>query len=76
MLQGHCQVKRSSALLLLPVLFSVTLGLHTNRYNAALVVARESFVGCDLLISALTHTHIYSVCVYSLNSGLSLHARG
>lgn len=56
MRQGQCHVKRLPAFLLLPVLFSVLhWGLHTNRYNAALVVAREGFVGCDLLISALTH---------------------
>lgn len=75
MLQCQCQVKRSSAFLLLPALFSMLhWGLHTSRYNAALVVAREGFVGCDLLISALTHT--YSVCEHTFSSGMSLHTVG
>lgn len=44
--------------------FPCYIGLHTSRYNAELVVAREGFVGSDLLISALTHTHIQCMCVY------------
>lgn len=55
----------ASACLLSPVLF------YTSHYGLSIAAGTmqhwwrlEGFVGCDLLISALTHTQIYSVWMY------------